>query len=72
MNRLIRRKEVEKMTGLKRSSIYLKIKEGDFPKPIKLGMRAVAWLEADVMQWIESKVTESRGGAEKKETAKWG
>jgi len=60
-NKLIRRNEVERITGLKRSSIYLKIKEGDFPKPIKLGMRAVAWLEADVMQWIESKVTESRG-----------
>lgn len=59
--KLIRRNEVERVTGLKRSSIYLKIKEGDFPKPIKLGMRAVAWLEADVMQWIESKVTESRG-----------
>lgn len=60
-NKLLRRNEVEKVTGLKRSSIYSKIKEGDFPKPIKLGMRAVAWLEADVMQWIESKVTESRG-----------
>jgi prophage regulatory protein len=59
--KLLRRSEVERITGLKRSSIYLKIKEGDFPKPIKLGMRAVAWLEADVMQWIESKVTESRG-----------
>lgn len=59
--KLLRRNEVEKVTGLKRSSIYSKIKEGDFPKPIKLGMRAVAWLEADVMQWIESKVTESRG-----------
>ena len=60
MNRLIRRNEVERITGLKRSSIYLKIKEGDFPKPIKLGMRAVAWLEADVMQWIESKVEKAK------------
>ncbi len=59
-NKFLRRNEVEKVTGLKRSSIYSKIKEGDFPKPIKLGMRAVAWLEADVMQWIESKVTDSR------------
>ena len=60
MNRLIRRNEVEKMTGLKRSSIYLKIKEGDFPKPIKLGMRAVAWLEADIAGWIAAKVEKSK------------
>ena len=68
MNRLIRRKEVEKMTGLKRSSIYLKIKEGDFPKPIKLGMRAVAWLEADIAGWIAAKVEKAKKAG--RETAK--
>ena len=60
MNRLIRRKEVEKMTGLVKSSIYLKIKEGDFPKPIKIGLRAIAWLEADIAGWIAAKVEKSK------------
>ena len=60
MNRLIRRNEVERITGLKRSSICLKIKEGDFPKPIKLGMRAVAWLESDIAGWIAVKVEKAK------------
>jgi prophage regulatory protein len=37
-----------------------KIKEGDFPKPIKLGMRAVAWLEADIAGWIAAKVEKAK------------
>ena len=60
MNRLIRRKEVEKMTGLVKGSLYAKIKDGDFPKPIKLGMRAVAWLEADIAGWIAAKVEKAK------------
>lgn len=59
-NKLIRRNEVERITGLKRSSIYLKIKEGDFPKPIKIGLRAVAWLEADIAGWIAAKVEKAK------------
>lgn len=59
-NKFLRRNEVEQITGLKRSSIYLKIKEGDFPKPVKLGLRTVAWIEADIQQWIDSKIANSR------------
>lgn len=54
--RLLRRPQVEKMTGYSRSSIYLKIQDGTFPKPVKLGPRAVAWIEAEVMQWIDGKI----------------
>ena len=48
------------MTGLVKSSMYLKTKEGDFPKPAKLGMRAVAWLEADIAGWIAAKVEKAK------------
>jgi len=58
--RLIRFPEVEKLTGLARSSIYKKISDEDFPKPIKLGERCTAFVETEISQWIEQKITESR------------
>ncbi|MDP4984430.1 helix-turn-helix transcriptional regulator, partial [Pseudoalteromonas tunicata] len=51
---------VKTLTTLSRSSIYKKIAEGSFPKPIKLGDRAVAWLEHDVLQWIENRINSHR------------
>jgi prophage regulatory protein len=49
---ILRRKQVEKRTGLSRSTIYLRIQEGTFPKPIKLGARAVGWLENEIEAWL--------------------
>ncbi|WP_415911632.1 helix-turn-helix transcriptional regulator [Neptuniibacter sp. QD37_11] len=63
--RLIRRPEVEQLTGLARSTIYFRIKSGSFPKPIHLGGRLVAWLESDIQKWIDDRISE----AEKKQTA---
>ena len=40
--------EVRIRTGKSRSSIYQGAKEGTFPKPIKLGPRAVAWIESEI------------------------
>ena len=53
----LKRPEIEKRTGLKRSTIYDKIKAGTFPKPVKLGARAVAWPEAEVQAWMEERIT---------------
>ena len=52
--------EVSDRTGLPRSSIYAKIQAGDFPRPIKLGPRSVGWLEADINNWLDEKVSQSR------------
>ena len=52
---LIRRKTVEKITGLSRSSIYAMMSEGTFPKQIKIGRRAVAWRHEDIENWINEK-----------------
>ena len=57
MTRLIRRPDVQHVTGLSRSTIYAMMAEGTFPKPVKLGKRAVAWREADVTAWLESRET---------------
>ena len=51
--KLLRRPEVEAMTGLSRAGIYDKMAKGDFPRPMRLGPRAVAWRESDVQEWIE-------------------
>lgn len=54
--KLLRRPAVEEMTGLKRSTIYAKMDKDEFPKPIKLGERMVAWLESDVIDWINARI----------------
>jgi prophage regulatory protein len=49
--RFLRRPEVESVTGLSSSTIYAKIKTGDFPKPFPLGPCSVAWLDSDIAAW---------------------
>ena len=54
--RIVRLKEVQRMTGLSRSTIYAQIARGDFPKQIKLtGGRSVGWHERAIIEWIESR-----------------
>jgi prophage regulatory protein len=57
---VIRSKQVQAKTGLARSTMYLKIQLGSFPKPIKLGVRASGWVESEIDQWIFQKFLESR------------
>jgi prophage regulatory protein len=52
---VLRRPQVEQITGLGRSTIYEWMKDGRFPLPIKLGARAVAWRQADILAWLESR-----------------
>lgn len=53
-NRIIRRPEVETLTGIPRSTLYAKIADGDFPAPVKIGRRAVGWREAEVNEWLNN------------------
>ena len=52
---LLRRKQVEQITGLSRSSIYAMMAEGAFPKQRKIGRRAVAWRKDDIDEWINTR-----------------
>jgi prophage regulatory protein len=52
INRCVRISHVCEMTGMSRSSVYRKIAEGSFPKPFKLGERAVAWRVTVIESWI--------------------
>lgn len=58
--RLIRLPEVLNKTGYKKAWIYRLISEDKFPKPIKLGERAVAFVEVEIDEWILQKISQSR------------
>lgn len=53
--KVIRLPAVLEMTGLSRSSIYNQISDGGFPRPVRLGARAVGWLHTEVAAWIEER-----------------
>ena len=55
MDRLLRRREVEQMVGLSRTSIYRLMDSGDFPHPIRVGPRAVRWRLRDIEQWMSER-----------------
>ncbi|AZD86797.1 Transcriptional regulator in PFGI-1-like cluster [Pseudomonas chlororaphis subsp. aureofaciens] len=56
--RILRRPEVEVRTGFKRAHIYNLMQEGKFPKPIRLGIRAVGWDSFEIDQWINERLQE--------------
>lgn len=55
--RLLRLPEVIRAVGYARTAIYQKIKDGEFPAPVSLGARAVAWTSDSIENWIESRIT---------------
>lgn len=61
VTKILRLPQVKSQTGLSRSTIYLRIKNREFPESISLGGRAVGWLESDIQDWLEDKRKESRG-----------
>lgn len=60
MNKMLRLPAVKARTGLSRSTIYLRILKGTFPRPISLGGRAVGWIEAEVDDWLNRQIEASR------------
>ena len=52
--RILRRAEVEKITSLSKASIYRLLHSNDFPRPIKLGERAVGWRTNEIFEWLEN------------------
>jgi prophage regulatory protein len=58
--RLLRLNAVKEATGLSTASIYKAIAAGQFPRSVAISSRARGWLDSDIQQWIEERVTESR------------
>jgi prophage regulatory protein len=57
---ILRLPAVKASTGLSRSTIYLRVSQGTFPKPVSLGGRAVGWLEAEIQEWLRLRIEASR------------
>ncbi|EDS8108448.1 AlpA family transcriptional regulator [Salmonella enterica] len=60
---LIRLPEVLKRTGFGKAWIYRLISEGRFPAPVKIGTRAVAFVESEIDEWIKAVISSSRSHA---------
>ena len=53
---LMRLPQVKAVTGLSKSTIYNQMATGEFPRQIRLGYRTVAWVEADIQDWVQGKI----------------
>nr|WP_024593418.1 AlpA family transcriptional regulator [Pseudoalteromonas sp. TB13] len=58
--KIIRLPLVKEITGLSRSTIYLGMAKGTFPKTISLSERAVGWVEADIIQWLDTRIAATK------------
>jgi len=63
--KVLRRRAVEVKTGFSTSSIYELMSVGSFPRPIRLGARAVGWLEDEIDEWIDGRLAERNRSARK-------
>lgn len=57
---ILRLPAVKTSIGLSRSTIYLRVSQGRFPKPVSLGGRAVGWLETEIQEWLQQQIEASR------------
>jgi prophage regulatory protein len=66
MEAILRLPAVKSLTGLSRSSIYAKVRTGEFPQPIAIGLRSVGWIDSEIQQWIAARIADSRKDAVEK------
>jgi prophage regulatory protein len=59
MELLLRPSAVMRLTGLSRSSLWRLERAGSFPRKIKIGLRAVAWPESVINQWLRERIADS-------------
>ncbi len=57
---ILRLPTVKARTGLSRSTIYLRMSEDRFPRPVSLGDRAVGWIEEEINDWLTQQIDKSR------------
>ena len=57
MDKLLRLDAVKDAVGLKNTAIYQAIRRKQFPSPVRIGARAVAWRESDILNWISERPT---------------
>ena len=55
MQQLFNVSQVENLCGISRQTIYRRMRAGDFPRPIKVGPRAVRWRSDELETWLDSR-----------------
>ncbi|HJR10040.1 MAG TPA: AlpA family phage regulatory protein [Rhodanobacteraceae bacterium] len=60
--RLLPMRAVRDQVALHPATVYAMVKDGTFPKPVKLGRRSL-WIESEVQAWIAERIKESREAA---------
>ena len=56
MTTIVKINAVKQQVHLSEASIYRLAKQGDFPKQIKLGVKASGWLQCELDDWIQSRI----------------
>jgi prophage regulatory protein len=60
---MLRLRDVEECVGFSRSALYRAMDDDGFPRPVRIGRRAVAWVEAEVQAWLDAKLAAREGRA---------
>lgn len=66
---IVRAADVTRMTGLSRVTLWRRVRDGDFPKPLRLGgpgSRSIGWRIGDVRHWVDGLVPKQHGEAERR------
>jgi prophage regulatory protein len=69
LRRILRLPQVVEATGETRSTIYKRIAEGEFPKPVRLGMKSVGWVEEEIAAYNEARIAARDAGTRVKEAS---
>jgi prophage regulatory protein len=56
----LRVRKVTEMVGFSKTTLYARVRDGTFPKPIALGPQTVAFLESDVLEWMQRQIAQAR------------
>ena len=59
----MRRRSVERMTGLSKSTLYRLIKKGEFPQPLRMTRKAVRWRREEINEWLSHRPRAGGRGA---------
>ena len=57
---ILRLPQVQRKVPLSRSSIYLRVSNGSFPRPVSLGGRSVGWIESEIDDWLRQRIEKRR------------
>jgi prophage regulatory protein len=58
--RLLTARDITRHYTLSRSTLWRYTRSGDFPHPVRIGLRRIAWRESDVLHWLETRVQRGR------------